>query len=192
MRKLVATEFVSLDGVIESPEKWSGPFGNEETMKFKVEELLATDALLLGRVTYQGFADAWPSRTDDDFADRMNSIAKFVVSTTLEEAEWNNSTLIKENMVEEVSKLKQQPGQDILIYGSAHLVNSLMEHDLIDEYRLMVFPIVLGQGKRLFGRGSDATTLDLVDTKTTDTGVLILTYELRRRRDRPEGKTRHD
>ncbi len=136
------------------------------------------DALLLGRVTYEGFAEAWPSRTDDaGFADKMNNMRKFVVSTTLDEAEWNNSTLIKDNVAEEVSKLKQQPGGNVLIAGSRQLVHTLMEHDLVDEYRLMVFPIVLGNGKRLFPEGSKTSTLRLVDSNSVGSGVLLLTYE---------------
>ncbi len=178
MRKIVATEFVTLDGVMEEPGEWSVQFRNEEAAKFKLDELFASDALLLGRLTYQGFAAAWPSMTDEEgFADRMNSLPKFVVSTTLKEVAWNNSTLISENIPEEVAKLKQQPGQDILIYGSADLVHTLMQHGLIDEYRLMVHPIVLGRGKRLFRDGSDTTALRLMDTRTTSTGLVILTYE---------------
>lgn len=178
MRRVVVTEFVSLDGVMEDP-RWTFQFDRgDDGEKFKLDEVLASDALLLGRVTYQGFAEAWPSRTDEvGFAAKMNSMAKFVVSTTLDEVEWNNSTLIKDNVAEEVSKLKQQPGQDILVAGSRQLVHTLMQHDLVDEYRLMVFPVVLGSGKRLFEDGSDTTRLRLVDSKTVGEGVLILTYE---------------
>ena len=154
MRKVVVSEYVTLDGVMEEPGTWSFQFWNDEAAKFKFDELFASDALLLGRVTYQGFAKAWPSMTDEQgFADRMNSLPKFVVSTTLKEVEWNNARLMKGNIAEEVSKLKQQPGQDILIAGSADLVHTLMQHDLIDEYRLLVHPIVVGSGKRLFERG---------------------------------------
>lgn len=178
MRRVVVTEFVSLDGVMEDP-RWTFEFDRgDDGEKFKLDEVLASDALLLGRVTYEGFAEAWPSRTDEvGFADKMNSMAKFVVSTTLDEVEWNNSTLIKDNVAEEVSKLKQQPGQDILVAGSRQLVHTLMQHDLVDEYRLMVFPVVLGSGKRLFEDGSEKTRLKLVGTKTVGEGVLILTYE---------------
>jgi dihydrofolate reductase len=176
MGKVVVTMFVSLDGVMEEPA-WTMPYWNDEIAKFKLDELFATDAHLLGRVTYQGFAAAWPSRTDEaGFADRMNSLPKFVVSTTLEKVEWNNSRLIKENVAEEVSKLKQQPGQDILIAGSGTLVHTLMQHDLIDEYRLLVYPVVLGSGKRLFRDGSKAT-LKLVETKTFSSGVVLLRYQ---------------
>ena len=177
MRKVIVTEFITLDGVVEAPEKWSFPFWNDEIAKFKHDELFASDALLLGRVTYQGFAAAWPSRTDETgFADRMNSLPKFVVSTTLDKVEWNNSRLIKENVAEEVSKLKQQPGQNLLIYGSGALVHTLMQHNLIDEYWLLVYPVVLGSGKRLFKDGSN-TTLKLVETKTFSSGVVLLCYQ---------------
>jgi dihydrofolate reductase len=186
MRKIIVSEFVTLDGVMEDPggaEKtkhggWSFQFFNEEYMKYKFDELFASDALLLGRVTYQGFAAAWPSMMDEEgFADRMNSLPKFVVSTTLEKVEWNNSRLIKENIAEEISGLKQQPGQDILVAGSGTLVQTLMHHDLIDEYRLMVHPVVLGSGKRLFGDGTDMKVLRLTDTRTFSSGVVVLTYQ---------------
>ncbi len=187
MRKVVLSMYVTLDGVMEDPGGaegfehggWSMQFFDEDAAIYAREQLFASDALLLGRVTYQGFAAAWPSMTDEaGFADRMNSLPKYVVSTTLEEPlEWQNSTLIKENVAEEVSKLKQQPGQDILIYGSADLVHTLMQHDLIDEYRLMVHPVVVGSGKRLFRDGSDTKVLSLVDTKTFGSGVLVLTYQ---------------
>ncbi|MEK6252310.1 MAG: dihydrofolate reductase family protein [Actinomycetota bacterium] len=187
MGKVVVTEFVSLDGVMEDPGGaedfehggWTFEFDRgPEGDKFKLDEVLDADAQLLGRVTYQGFAEAWPSMTDEaGFADKMNSMPKYVVSTTLEEVEWNNSTLIKGDVAEEVSKLKQQPGGDILVAGSATLVHTLMEHDLVDELRLMVFPVVLGSGKRLFGEGSDRTDLRLVDSKRLDSGILILTYQ---------------
>lgn len=177
MRKVVVTMFLTLDGVIEAPEKWSFAYWDDDTEKFKTAELFAADAHLLGRVTYQGFAAAWPSMTDETgFADRMNSLPKYVVSTTLEKAEWNNSTIIKENIAEEVSKLKQQPGQDILVAGSATLVYTLMQHDLIDEYRLLTYPVVLGSGTRLFRDGSKAT-LKLVQAKTFSSGVVLLRYQ---------------
>ena len=186
MRKLIVTEYVTLDGVMEDPGGgegtgfggWSFQFWSEESAKFKFDELFASDALLLGRVTYQGFAAAWPSVTDEaGFADRMNGLPKYVVSTTLETADWNNSTIIRENVAEEVSKLKQQPGQDILIAGSAQLVNSLIQAGLIDEYRLMVHPIVVGGGKRLFQEGTTTKGLKLVDTKALGSGIVILTYQ---------------
>ncbi len=184
MRKVVVTEFMSLDGIIEDPGGaegfahggWTIPYWNDEVAKVKQDELFASDALLLGRVTYEGFAAAWPSRTDEDgFADRMNSLPKYVVSTTLNEATWNNSRLIKANVAEEVARLKQQPGQDILIYGSGTLVRTLMEHDLVDGYRIQVYPVVLGSGKRLFTDGI-TSNLRLVDSQPTSAGVVALTY----------------
>lgn len=149
-------EFVSLDGVMEDPGGaegfkhggWSFKFSDPEGMRFKLDEVMTHDALLLGRVTYQGFAAAWSSRTDPSgFADKMNSMPKFVVSTTMQKLEWNNSTLIAHNVMDEIATLEQQPGQDILVGGSRTLVNALMVEDLIDEWRLMVFPIVLGSGE---------------------------------------------
>lgn len=205
MRKVIVSEFVTLDGIMESPDKWSFQFWNEEAAKYKFDELFASDALLLGRVTYQLFAAAWSTMTDEDnlkvineaggdvetlhintdnknpFSDRMNSIEKYVISSTLQEVEWNNSRLIKGNIEEEISKLKQQSGQDILVEGSAFLVDSLMQLDLIDEYRLMVFPIVLGSGKRLFKDARDKKVLKFADVKTFRSGVVVLTYK-------PEGK----
>jgi dihydrofolate reductase len=188
MAKLVVTEFVSLDGVMEDPGGaegykhggWTFKFDRgEEGNKFKVDELFASDAQLLGRVTYQGFAKAWPTITDPDgFADKMNSMRKYVVSTTLtdEEATWNNTVLIRGDVADEIAKLKAQPGGDILVAGSCSLVQFLMEHGLVDEYRLMVFPIVLGSGKRLFGETSEATRLVLTESDTAGDGILLLTY----------------
>ena len=177
MRKLVVTEFLSLDGVMEAPEKWTFQFWNDDLAKFKLDELFASDAHLLGRVTYQIFAGAWPSRSDEEgFADRMNSLPKYVVSTSLKKAEWKNAHLIRENVAEEVSKLKQQPGRNILVAGSATLVQTLIQHDLIDEYHFLVFPIVLGGGKRLFIDESKAT-LKLVETKAFNLGVVLLSYK---------------
>lgn len=177
MRKIIVSEFVTLDGVMEAPDKWQFPFWNDETGKLKLDELFASDTLLLGRVTYQEFAAAWPSMTDEEgFAGRMNSLPKFVASTTLKEPLAWNATLIKGNIAQEVSKLKQQPGQDILISGGAGLVHSLMQQDLIDEYRLLVYPVVLGSGKRLFRDGSNAT-LKLVETKPIGADIVLLTYQ---------------
>jgi dihydrofolate reductase len=178
VRKLIVSEFVSLDGVMEAPDQWHLQFWHDAMGDYKLEEVLTSGALLLGRVTYEGFAEAWPSVTDEvGFAEKMNSMPKFVVSTTLTEAEWNNSTLIKEDVVEEVARLKQQPGDDILVAGSADLVQTLMEHDVVDEYRLMVHPVVVGSGKRLFRDGSGAKTLRLVESKALGPNVLNLTYE---------------
>jgi dihydrofolate reductase len=178
MRKVIVTEYVSLDGVMEEPA-WTAPYWNDEVAKFKYDELFASDILLLGRVTYQGFAASWPTMDEGEFGDRMNSLPKVVASTTLDKAEWNAS-LIKGNIAEEVSKLKQQSGQNILIYGSGELVHTLMGHDLIDEYRLLTYPVVLGKGKRLFKDGSN-TTLKLVETKSFSSGVVALVYQADRK-----------
>ena len=188
MRKLIASEFVTLDGVMEAPghdehrdgrNAWALALAGEEQQEYKIAELdPPVDALLMGRVTYQIFAAFWPSAPrDEGFADRMNSIRKYVVSRTMKKAEWSNTTIISGNAVEEVAKLKQQPGGGIVIYGSADLVNSLMKQDLIDEYRLMVFPIVLGSGKRLFRDGNDTKHLRLVETRPFSSGVVLLTYQ---------------
>jgi dihydrofolate reductase len=189
MRRVIVSEFVSLDGVMEAPERWTLQFGSEEQERFKYDELAAADALLLGRTTYEGFAAAWPGMMDQyegprraelgEYAAMMNGYPKYVVSTTLEEPlGWNNSTLIEGNVAEGVSDLKRQDGKNILVFGSGQLVNTLMRHDLVDEYRIMVFPIVLGSGKRLFGDGSGTTkALRLVDTKTFASGVVVLSYE---------------
>jgi dihydrofolate reductase len=167
---------MTLDGVVEAPEKWSFPFWSEETGKFKLDELRATDALLLGRVTYEGFAAAWPGRKDPDgFADRFNSMPKYVASKTLKKLEWNNSHLIKGELAAKVSKLKQQPGGDIVIHGSPTLIRSLLPHNLIDEYRLLVYPLVRGQGKRLFDEASQAN-LKLAESQTFSKGVVKLVY----------------
>jgi dihydrofolate reductase len=179
VRKVIASEFVSLDGVIEDPS-WTFQIPSEEQPKFKFDELSASDALLLGRVTFEGFAAAWPHITEQagEYADMMNGYPKYVVSTTLEKPlEWNNSTLIRRNVAEEVANLKQQPGKDILIFGSSDLGNTLMQHDLIDEYRLMVFPVVVGSGKRLFKDGIETKVLRLIETKTFGSGVVVLSYQ---------------
>ena len=181
MRKIVVSEYLSLDGVMEEPS-WTAPYWNDEIAKFKSEENLASDTLLLGRITYEGFAVAWPKMEDDEGAFRMNSLPKYVVSTTLKKVGWNNSTLIKGNVVEEVARLKQAPGPDgsIEIFGSATLVRSLLQAGLVDECRLFVHPIVLGSGKRLFGAG-DNMPLKLIEAKTFSSGVVLLRYQ-------PDGK----
>ena len=186
MRKVIVTEYVTLDGVFDDPGGsegtkhggWSFQFWNEEAMNYKFNELLASDALLLGRVTYEGFAKAWPTmKGAGEFADRMNSIPKYVVSTTLKELEWNNSHLIQENVAEEVIALKQQEGKDILVAGSSKLVHTLMEHNLIDEYQLMVHPVILGGGKHFFTEGSDKAVLKLIGTKSFSSGIVVLSYQ---------------
>jgi dihydrofolate reductase len=181
---IVETEFVSLDGVVEDPGGsedykyggWSFEFSRgEEGDKFKLDEAFASEALLLGRVTYEGFAEAWPSR-DGEFADKFNNMPKYVVSSTLDAPEWKNSTVLKGNLVEEVEKLKREQDGDIVVHGSARLVQTLIEHDLVDELRLMVYPVVLGGGKRLFGETSDKKPLRLVESKVVGDGVSILIY----------------
>ena len=175
-RQLAATLFMSLDGVVEEPQKWSFPYWNEEIGKFKLQETLASDALLLGRVTYEGFAAAWPSRKDSEgFADKFNSMPKYVASRTLKQLDWNNSHLIKGDVAAGVAKLKQEPGGDIVIHGSPTLIRSLMPHNLIDEYRLLVYPITLGRGKRPFDESTHAN-LKLVESKSYTTGVVKLVY----------------
>lgn len=178
MGNIAVTEFLSLDGVMEAPHEWHYPFFNEKMGMYKFNELMNTDALLLGRVTYDGFAEAWPQRSnDDEFTARMNSLPKFVVSTTLETADWNNSHIIKQNVREEVAKLKQQFDRDIVIHGSAALTNSLMQDDLIDEFRLMIHPVIVGHGKRLFQDGQSEKPLKLTDSIIYDNGAMVLTYQ---------------
>jgi dihydrofolate reductase len=181
MRKVVASEFVSLDGVVESPDKWHFPYFNDEMGDAIGAAMAASDAMLMGRVLYEEWAAFWPKQNPDEnpVAARMNGVRKYVVSTTLEEPlEWNNSILIGDNVAEEILRLKeQQAGKDISISGSPTLVRSLLEDDLLDELRLMVHPIVVGSGKRLFEEGSDQKALQLLDSKTFSTGVLYLTYQ---------------
>jgi dihydrofolate reductase len=158
MRKLIVTAFLSLDGVMENP-MWTFPYWNDEIAAFKGEETSANEPLLLGRVTYQGFAASWPQRTDEASGGvYFNGTRKYVVSTTLPEPlEWNNSVLLKGNVVEEVTKLKGEDGPAIVVHGSGRLVQTLMQHDLVDRYRLLVYPLVLGEGQRLFEEGATAT-----------------------------------
>ena len=186
MGRIVVTEFVSLDGVVEDPGGsedfkyggWSfefdrGPEGND----FKLDETRASAALLLGRVTYEGFAEAWPSR-DGEFADKFNSMPKYVVSSTLTQPEWTNSTVLQgDDLVAAVTKLRQEADGDVVVHGSAQLAQTLIEHDLVDELRLMVFPIILGTGKRLFGDTSDKKRLRLSESKTVGDGVAILIFK---------------
>ena len=187
MGQIVVTEFVSLDGVMEDPGGaegyehggWSFQVSRgDEGDKFKLDELVDAEAQLLGRVTYEGFAKAWPSITDEaGFAEKMNSMPKYVVSSTLTNPEWQNTTVLSGDVAEEVSKLKQEVDGNILVAGSARLVQALIEHDLVDELRLMVYPVVLGSGKRLFGKTSDKKALRLADSKVVGDGVQILVYE---------------
>jgi dihydrofolate reductase len=183
--RIVVTEFMSLDGVIEAPgggeefqhAGWSFeiPRGDEGD-KFKLDETMSADALLLGRVTYEGFAKAWPPR-EGEFADKFNTMPKYVVSSTLTDPEWTNSTVLTGDLTTEVATLKERHDGDIVVHGSARLVQGLIELDLVDELRLMVFPVVLGSGKRLFGATSDKKRLRLVDSNVVGDGVTILVYE---------------
>jgi dihydrofolate reductase len=187
MGRIVVTEFVSLDGVIEAPgggedykhQGWTFEISRgEEGDRFKLDETLEAEAQLLGRVTYEGFAAAWPTMTDESgFAEKFNSMPKYVFSSTLEKAEWNNSTILSGDFAEEIGKLKQQIDGVILVSGSAQLVHGLVEHDLVDEIRLMVFPVLLGSGKRLFDGHPDKKPLRLVGSKTVGAGIAVLTYE---------------
>jgi len=185
MGRIVVTEFISLDGVVEDPggsedyrhggwafETDRGDEGNQ----FKLDETMEAEAQLLGRVTYEGFAEAWPSR-EGEFADKFNSMPKYVVSSTLEEAEWNNSTVLRGDLTEEIIKLKGEVEGVLLVAGSVQLAQALLERDLVDELRLMVFPVLLGEGKRLFGEAGGKKRLRLADSKVVGDGVALLTYE---------------
>jgi class 3 adenylate cyclase/dihydrofolate reductase len=186
MRRLIASEFVTLDGVMEAPgheqhpdgkNAWALRYAGADQQRYKAEELLQAGAILLGRVTYEIFAAFFPTAPKDEgFADRMNSIPKYVVSQSLRTAGWQNSSIIGGNPAEKLAELKQQSGGDVLLFGSADLLNSLINHDVIDEYRLMVFPVVLGSGKRLFRDATEITHLQLVETRTFQSGVTVLTY----------------
>jgi dihydrofolate reductase len=179
MRKIVAGLFISLDGVVESPDQWHFTYFNDEMGREIGSQMAAADTLLLGRRTYEEFAAYWPDKTGDDdpMANYMNNTPKLVVSRTLDSVEWRNSTLITGNVAEELRGLKQQPGKNISITGSATLVRSLLRDGLLDELRLLVHPIVVGTGRRLFEDGSDRVALKLVEARTFSTGVLALTYE---------------
>jgi class 3 adenylate cyclase/dihydrofolate reductase len=187
---------VTLDGVMEAPgheehpdgkNSWALQHATEDMQRFKIDEIFGIDALLLGRVTYQIWAAFWPAAPrDEGFADRMNALPKYVVSKSLEKVEWTNSTILSGDVVEEVSNLKQQPGGDILLTGSADLLNSLMDNDLIDEYRLAVYPIVLGSGKHLFGQRRQISHMRLRETRSFASGVVLLIYEPAR--ERPTSK----
>jgi dihydrofolate reductase len=185
---IAVTEFISLDGVVEDPGgaedfKYSGwTFEidrGDDGNAFKLDETMASDALLLGRVTYEGFAEAWPSR-EGEFADKFNNMPKYVVSSTLKKADWNNSTVLDGDVIDEVSRLKADTEGEIVVHGSVQLAQTLFEHDLVDELRLMLFPVVLGRGKRLFGETSDKKPLQLAESRTVGDGVVILIY---RRKD---------
>jgi dihydrofolate reductase len=184
MGKIVITEFISLDGVVEDPGGsedfkyggWSFELSRgDEGDKFKLDETMGSDALLLGRKTYEGFADAWPQR-DGEFADKFNNMPKYVVSSTLTDPEWSNSIVVDGDLADAVSKIRAEHDGDIVVHGSAQLSQALLEQDLVDELRLMVYPVVLGAGKRLFGETSDKKTLKLVESQPVGDGVVILVY----------------
>jgi dihydrofolate reductase len=183
--RIIVTEFVSLDGVMEDPGGseqfkyggWSFEFARGAGGdRFKVDETMQADAQLLGRVTYEGFAEAWPSR-DGEFADRFNSMPKYVVSSTLKDPEWTNTTVLDGDVKDAVTKLKGEVDGNIVVHGSRQLAQTLLDHDLVDEIRLMVFPVVLGTGKRLFGDTSDKKTMRLTDHQVVGDGVAIMVYE---------------
>lgn len=176
MRKVTVTEFLSLDGVMEAP-RWTLPYWTNELARFKHAELFASDAVLLGRKTYENFARAWPPRAGvDDYADRMNSLPKHVVSTTLQCASWQNSTIINGDIAAAIQQLKAQPGGNLLVFGSGVLVTYLTAQRLVDEYRLLIYPVVLGKGQRLFGGGSNLR-LKLVESHPFGSGVIALIYQ---------------
>lgn len=178
MRKIVAALFMSLDGVVESPDKWHFPYFNEEMGAAIGSAMAESDALLMGRVNYEEWAAYWPSQPgDDEFVAFMNSTPKYVVSTTLDTLTWHNSTLITGDVVAEINKLKQQPGKHIAISGSGTLVQSLLHLNLLDELRLIIHPIVVGSGRRLFSDSSQQQALKLLDSQTFSTGVVYLTYQ---------------
>ena len=185
MGRIVVTEYISVDGVVEAPSGtesfervgWTDAFNRgPEGDKFKLDETMRSDALLLGRITYESFAGAWPSR-DGEFADKFNTMPKYVVSSTLQNPEWNNTTVLSGDLAEEVSKLRDEIDGDIVVAGSAQLVQGLIDEGLVDELRLMVFPVVLGAGKRLFGETSDKHSLKLTSSQFVGDGVAILTYQ---------------
>jgi len=175
--RLVATEYLTLDGVFEEPGQWSFPFFNEEAGQFKFQELRESDALLLGRRTYDGFAAAWPTMEGTgEFGVKMNTMPKYVVSSTLTDPKWSGSVVVKGDLATEIGKLKAKPGKDLLLAGSGQLFNALMRAGLIDRYRFMVHPIVLGKGRRLFADGVDERTLAYAGAKTFSTGIVVLEY----------------
>lgn len=185
MSRIVVTEYISIDGVVEAPSGtesfervgWTDAFSRgPEGDKFKLDEAMAADALLLGRVTYDGFAPVWP-HYQGEIADKLNTMPKYVVSATLEDPEWNNTTVLRGDVVDEVTTLKQQYDGDILVYGSPQLAQTLIEHDLVDSLQLQIYPVIVGAGKRLFAETSSTKRLRLVGARTVGDGVHILIYE---------------
>ena len=181
MRTVIGSLFISLDGVVEAPYQWQFDNFDDDMMAAMQSQLAIQDAVLLGRVTYQEWAPYWPTSTDEPFASYINNTPKYVFSTTLTKVEWQNSTLLKGGIAEEIAKLKRQSGKTIGTAGSPTLVRSLLQNDLLDELVLMIHPVVVGSGKRLFTDGGDLKRLKLVDSKATRTGVVIATYQPRER-----------
>ena len=179
MRKLTIVENLSLDGIMEAPEKWAFAYQNEEIAAVNQAGMVASNTLLFGRVTYTEFASFWPTQTHNEMgmADYINKVAKVVVSSTLEKADWNNTTILRGNLAAEINQLKRQPGGDIVVIGSALLVQSLMQANLVDEYQLFVVPVILGVGKQLFPAGVAGQKLQLVETKPFSTGVVLMRYQ---------------
>lgn len=174
--RLVATEYLSLDGVFEEPGRWSFPYFDESAAQFKWKELQESEALLLGRRTYQGFAAAWPEMEGTgEFGERMNTITKYVVSSTLDAVDWTGSRLVRGDVAAEVRRLKEQPGKDLLLSGSGRLFNTLVQENLVDVYRFMVHPVVLGSGRRLFAEGA-ARPMQLMETESFGSGIVVLEY----------------
>jgi dihydrofolate reductase len=179
MRKVISGLFISLDGVVEAPNLWQFDHFDDGMMAALGDHIANEDTILLGRVTYQEWAPYWPTSTDEPYASHINNTPKYVVSTTLDKVEWQNSTLVKDNLAQTIARLKQQPGKNIGVSGSPTLAYSLLQADLLDELVLMVHPVVVGNGKRLFKEGGELKRMNLVSSKTTSTGVAILTYHPR-------------
>jgi dihydrofolate reductase len=178
MRKVIVSTYVTLDGRVDGVRDWAVPYDDDGAAKYHTDLLMNSDGLLLGRKTYELFAAIWPSRSGElPYVDKLNSMAKYVASTTLEDLEWENSQLIEGDVAEGVAQLKQQPGQDLVMYGCHDLMHSLLERDLVDEYRILVQPVLLGKGRSFFKDGAERVNLDLVDTAVIPSGVSILTYQ---------------
>ena len=178
MRKVIVSTYMTLDGRVDEIRDWAVPYDDDGAAKYHTDLLTSSDGLLLGRKTYEIFAALWPSLSGEfPYVDKLNSMAKYVASTTLRDLEWENSHLIEGGVADGVAKLKQQPGQDLVMYGCHDLMHSLLEHDLIDEYRIWVHPVVLGKGRSFFKDGAERMNLDLVDTTVIPPGVAVLTYQ---------------
>ena len=181
MRKVIVSTYMTLDGRVDDPRDWAVPYDDDGAAKYHSDLLMNSDGLLLGRKTYEMFAALFPARSGEfPYVDRINSMAKYVASTTLQDLEWENSHLIEGDVAEGVAQLKEQPGQDLIMYGCHGLMHSLLEHDLIDEYRILVQPVLLGKGRSFLEDGAERVNLDLVDTAVIPSGVAILTYRSKR------------